>query len=69
MWFSFSLDQHNYETSSSRQGANLKKTLLYAIDRTRNRYGKYSIITSATDSWNKITQAVAYLKIPSLLVS
>ena len=40
-WFSFSLDQHNYETSSSRQGNLIKSSY-----RT-NRYGKYSIIASA----------------------
>ena len=47
-WFSFSSDQHNYETSSSTQG-NLTK-LFYK----RNRYGKYSITVSAVESWNKI---------------
>ena len=45
-WFSFSLDQHNYETSSFRQG-NLVKY------RT-NRYRKYLIIASPVDSWKKI---------------
>ena len=49
------------------QGTNLKKSS-YMLYRT-NRYGKYSVIASAIDSWNKIPQAVAYLKIPSLLVS
>ena len=38
-WFSFSSDQHNYETSSSTQG-NLMKVFSYKT----NRYGKYSII-------------------------
>ena len=47
-WFSFSSDQHNYETSSSTQG-NLTK-LFYKT----NRYGKYSITESAVESWNKI---------------
>ena len=47
-WFSFSSDQHNYETSSSTQG-NLMK-LFYKT----NRYGKYSIAVSAVESWNKI---------------
>ena len=47
-WFSFSSDQHNYETSSSTQG-NLTK-LFYKT----NRYGKYSITVSAVESWNKI---------------
>ena len=43
-WFSFSSDQHNYETSSSTQG-NLMK-LFYKT----NRYGKYSITVSAVES-------------------
>ena len=47
-WFSFSSDQHNYETLSSTQG-NLTK-LFYKT----NRYGKYSITVSAVESWNKI---------------
>ena len=47
-WFSFSLDQRNYETSSSRQG-NLTK-----FSYRTNRYRKYSIIASAVDYWNKI---------------
>ena len=47
-WFSFSLDQHNYETSSSTQG-NLTK-LFYKT----NKYEKYPITVSAVDSWNKI---------------
>ena len=47
-WFSFSSDQHKYETSSSTQG-NLTK-LFYKT----NRYGKYSITVSAVESWNKI---------------
>ena len=47
-WFSFSSDQHNYETSSSTQG-NLTK-LFYKT----NRYGKYSITVSAVEPWNKI---------------
>ena len=47
-WFSFSSDQHNYETSSSTQG-NLTK-LFYKT----NRYGKYSITVSAVESWKKI---------------
>ena len=47
-WFSFSSDQHNYETSSSTQG-NLTK-LFYKT----NRYGKYSITVSTVELWNKI---------------
>ena len=47
-WFSFSSDQHNYETSSSPQG-NLTK-LFYKT----NRFGKYSITVSAVELWNKI---------------
>ena len=44
-WFIFSSDQHNYETS--RQ-CNIKPS-----SRT-NKYGKYSIIASAVDLWNKV---------------
>ena len=47
-WFSFSLDQHNYETSSSTQGNLIKRFY------KRNRYGKYLITVSAIESWNKI---------------
>ena len=46
-WFSFSSDQHNYETSSSTQGNLIK--LFYKT----KRYGKYSITVSAVESWNK----------------
>ena len=48
-WFSFSSDQHNYETSSSRQSNQPYKIFLWT-----NRYMKYSVIASAVDSWNKI---------------
>ena len=47
-WFSFSSDQHNYETSSSTQD-NLTK-LFYKT----NKYRKYSITVSAVESWKKI---------------
>ena len=47
-WFSFSSDQHNYETSSSTQG-NLTK-----LSYKTNRYGKYSVTVSAVGLWNKI---------------
>ena len=47
-WFSFSLDQQNYETSSSTQGNLIK--LFYKT----KRYGAYSITVSAVESWNKI---------------
>ena len=58
-WFSFSSDQHNYETSSSAQG-NLMK-LFYKT----NRYGKYLITVSAVESWSKIQKQlkICYLKI------
>ena len=46
-WFSFSSDQHIYETSSSTQG-NLK-TLFHKT----NKYGHYSITVSAVELWNK----------------
>ena len=46
-WFSFSSDQHNYETSSSTQG-NLTKLF------KTNRYEKYSITVSTVELWSKI---------------
>ena len=60
-WFSFSADQHNYETSSSTQG-NLTK-FFYKT----NKYGKYSITVSAVESWNKIQKQLKdmLLKEPS----
>ena len=59
-WFSFSSDQHNYETSSSTQG-NLTK-LFYKT----NRYGKYSITVSAVESWNKIQKQQKYMLLKDL---
>ena len=47
-WFTFSSDQHNYETSSSTKGNLIK--LFYKT----KRYGKYSVTVSAVESWNKI---------------
>ena len=47
-WFSFSSDEHNYETSSSTQGSLTKR--FYKT----NKYRKYSITVSAAESWNKI---------------
>ena len=47
-WFSFSSNQHNYETSSSTQGSLTKR--FYKT----NRYGKFSITVSIVESWNKI---------------
>ena len=57
--FSFSSDQHNYETSSSTQ-SNLMK-----LSYKTNRYGKYSITISAVESWNKIQKQlkICYSKI------
>ena len=60
MWFSFSLDQHKYETSGSTQG-NLMK-LFYKT----NRYGKYSITVSAIESWNKIQKQVKNMLLKNL---
>ena len=51
----FSTDQHNYEISSSTQG-NLTK-IFYET----NIYGKYSIIVSANESWNKILKQLCYI--------
>ena len=59
MWFSFSSDQHNYETSSSTQG-NLMK-LFYKT----NRYGKYSITVSA-ESWTKIQKQLKNMLLKNL---
>ena len=47
-WFSFSSDQHNYETSRSTQ---VNPTKLFYKTK---RYGKYSITVSAVEAWNKI---------------
>ena len=47
-WFSFSSEQHNYETSSSAQG-NLTKLFCKT-----NRYGKYSITVSTVESSSKV---------------
>ena len=62
-WFSFSSDQHNYETSSSTQG-NLMK-LFYKTD----RYGKYSITVSAVESWNKIQKQLKSIPSPNKINS
>ena len=59
-WFSFSSDQHNYETSSSTQG-NLMK-LFYKT----NRYRKYSITVSAVESWNKIQKQLKSILLKDL---
>ena len=59
-WFSFSSDQHNYETSSSTQG-NLMK-LFYKT----NRYGKYSITVSAVELWNKIQKQLKSILLKDL---
>ena len=59
-WFSFSSDQHNYETSSSTQGNFMK--LFYKT----NRYGKYSINVSAVMSWNKIQKQLKNMLLKNL---
>ena len=59
-WFSFSSDQHHYETSSSTQG-NLMK-LVYKI----NRYGTYLITVSAVESWNKIQKQLKNMLLKNL---
>ena len=59
-WFSFSSDQHNYETSSSTQGNLIK--LFYKT----NRYGKYSITVSAVESWNKIQKQLKNMLLKDL---
>ena len=50
-WFSFSSDQHNYETSSSTQG---------------NLMRKYSITKSAIGSWNKIQKQLKNMLLKDL---
>ena len=59
-WFSFSSDQHNYETSSSTQG-NLMK-LFYKT----NRYGKYSITVSAIELLDKIRKQLKNMLLKNL---
>ena len=58
-WFSFSSDQHNYETSSSTQG-----NLIKPFHKT-DRYGKCSVTINAVESWNKVQKQlkICYLKI------
>ena len=60
IWFSFSSDQHNYETSSSTQG-NLMK-LFYKT----KRYGKYLITVKAVESWNKIQKQLKSMLLKNL---
>ena len=59
-WFSFSSDQHNYETSSSTKGNLIK--LFYKT----KRYGKYSITVSAVESWNKIQKQLKNMLLKNL---
>ena len=59
-WFSFSSDQHNYETSSSTQGSIMK--LFHKTD----RYGKYSITVRAVESWNKIKKQIQSILLKDL---
>ena len=58
--FSFSSDQHNYETLSSTQGDLTK--LFYKT----NRHGKYSITVSAVELWNKIQKQLKYMLLKDL---
>ena len=58
--FSFSSDQHNYEASSTTKD-NLIKRFYKA-----KRYGKYSIIVSAVESWNKIQKQLKDLLLRDL---
>ena len=59
-WFSFSSDQHNYETSSSTQCSLTK--LFYKT----NKYGKYSITVSAVEVWNKIQKQLKNILLKDL---
>ena len=60
IWFTFSSDQHNYETSSSTLG-NLTKRFYKT-----NKYGKYSITVSAAESWNKIQKQLKNILLKDL---
>ena len=53
--FSFSSDQHNYETSSSTQ-------IFYKT----NKYWKYSTTVSAVESWNKIQKQLKNILLKDL---
>ena len=59
-WFSFSSDQHNYETWSSTQG-----NLVNIFYKTK-RYEKYSITVSVVESWNKIQKQLKDLLLRDL---
>ena len=59
-WFSFSSDQHKYETSSSTQGSLMKR--FYKT----NRCGKYSITVSAVESWNKTQKQLKNMLLKNL---
>ena len=59
-WFSFSSDQHNYETPSSTQGNHMK--LFYKAD----KHEKYSISVSAFESWNKIQKQLKSILLKDL---
>ena len=59
-WFSFSSDQHNYETSSSTQG-----NLIKCFHKTK-RYEKYSITVRAVDLWKKIQKQLKDLLLRDL---
>ena len=59
-WFSFSSDQHNYETSSSTQG-NLTK-LFYKT----NIYGKTQSLQVLFELWNKIQKQLKGMLVQDL---
>ena len=59
-WFSFSSDQHNYETLSSTQGNLIK--LFYKT----KRYGKCSITVSAVETWGRIQKQLKDLLLRDL---
>ena len=59
-WFSFSSDQHNYETSNSTQG-NLTKIFCKT-----NKCGKYSITVSAVESWKRIQKQLKNILLKDL---
>ena len=58
--FSFSSDQHNYETSSSTRGKLIKP--FYKTNRNR----KYSILVSAAELWNKMQKQLKIMLLKDL---
>ena len=70
LWFTFSSDSHNYETSSSSKGFLKIKTV------NTKKYGREAMTNNAVSSWNNIQKIISchvvldfsYSKLKSLLV-